>query len=283
MTRRGKGIILIILIILIALVLLITYVYLSGSKNFEILDINEISSINDSALRIVIKTTEECNKIDMKAIFKTYCYFIIAHESGYFYGNTICEKFNERFIGGCYRGYGKRIGEEYGSDLTTIQNKCSKLSLSSLNGFNNSCLLGAAMPIGQESANHIETEQCKKIEQQNIKKTCYEHIGRALAEKNKEQSLCEKIENKESCLTGFSYGLYKKGQKEEALKICNQLTEENAKQCYNNIGEVSIIYYNKTINEAFQECEKYSYPENCKRGAIAGLSGKLFRKNQLFT
>ncbi|MDP2907441.1 MAG: hypothetical protein Q8O03_05875, partial [Nanoarchaeota archaeon] len=277
--KRGKSIFLITLMILTLAILFSSYILKSGSEKFVILDVNKVSGINDPALKAIVKAAEECNKIKVNTTFKSFCYLVVAEESGYYYGNTICEKFNKIFHTACYGGYGKRVGEKYSPDLTAIQNECSKITPSSSN-YSNACLSTAARFIGEESASHIETEQCKKLEQNDAKQRCYEGIGRHLAEDNRQLDLCKKTEYEEACLLGFAYITNNKVGKEEALQVCNSLSDPNSKKCYYRIGVSHTWAYNETINEAFQECEQYPYPEDCKRGAVVSIPVKFFEENQ---
>lgn len=264
-TKRGKWMI---LIALIVLTLFSIYTLKSGSEKFEILDINRVSSINNPALKTAIEVTEECNKLEAK--YKRTCYNNIAWELGYYYENTVCENLNKEFKPSCYQGYGRSIGEKYSPDIKTIQDECSKTA------FYEMCLLDAAIPVGKESAKHIETEQCQEFEREHVKQRCYEGIGRQLGVDNKEQSLCKKTNDEESCLIGFAY----KSNRKEALQICKQLNEKNTERCYYLIGEASISDYNKTIEEAFKDCEQYTYAEECKQGVAAGIIIKFFEENQ---
>lgn len=257
----------IILIVLTALILLSMYTLISGSKDFTILDIDKINSINDPALKIAVGATEECNKIEIKD--KNHCYAMVAWELGYYYETLVCENLNKKFKHPCYQGYGKKISQRYSPDIIAIQDECSKIA------FYKDCLLGAALAIGKESAGHIETEQCKKFEQENVKQACDEGIGRELADSNRELILCEKVKNKERCLIGFAFITDERNRK-EALQICDRLSEKYATRCYSFIGRNNPIVYKKNVKESFEDCKQYTYAENCKQGATEGMIKKFF-------
>jgi len=268
--KRGKSII---LIVLIALALFSAYILNSGSESFAVLDVDNIKSVNDPILKTVVKATEECNKLE--EAYKPACYEGISYTAGLSYDNFNCENLKEELKPHCYYGYGRRIGKEYSPNIEIIQEECSKIK------FYESCLFDALIPIGEESAKHIETEQCKKFEQENLKQRCYQGIGRQLARDSKEQNICEKVENKEACLQGYAFITDRKGNRKEALQICDELSEKYAKGCYIFIGINSIWAYNKTIKEAFKDCERYPYKEDCKQGAAQGVAAKFFKENAL--
>lgn len=262
----------IILIILIILILLSIYILKLGSENFAILDIENLNNINDPVLKKAVEATEECTKLE--TIYRPYCYHELAWELGKNYGNFICEKLKEELKPPCYRGYGSSIGEEYNPNVEIIIDKCSKTS------FYEDCLSGAVSVIGEGFAEDIELEQCQKFEQIEIKQRCYEGLGRQLARDNKGLSLCEKTKGKEKCLQGFATITDRKGNRKEALQICNKLSGENARPCYYRIGGNSIWVHNKSLKETFENCERYPYPEKCKQGAAAGIAYKFFEEYQ---
>ncbi len=142
--------------------------------------------------------------------------------------------------------------------------------------FYEECLNDAALIIGKDSLNRIETEQCKKFEHEDAKRRCYEGIGQQLAEDNRQLDLCKKTGDEESCLLGFAYIICNKGNEEEALQICDNLNDLNSKACHYLIGISNKWAYNQTIDEAFKNC----YSEECKQGAAAGIAYKFLKENQ---
>lgn len=260
--------------ILIVLISLSIYALKSGSKSFAILDVNNLNSINDPILNTAIKATEECNKLD--SAYKNSCYREIAWILGKYSGKLVCEKLKKELKPSCYGGYGRGTGKKYSSDIKDIKDRCSETE------FYEECLYSAMLGISKELSDYTRFEWCKEVESEYVKKGCSDGIGRRLAMDNKESDFCEKVENKEKCLEGFAFITNNKGSKEEALQICDQLSGVYIKNCYMKIGVGFILAHNKTIEEAFRECEQYPYAESCKQGAGGGLVIKFFGENQNF-
>jgi len=258
------------LIILIAFALFSIYTLKTGSERFAVLDIENLNSIDDPVLRLAVEATKECNKLDSG--YRERCYGVIAWYLGYEYDNVVCEKLKEELKPACYGGYGRTIGEKYSSDVENIKSECSKTS------YYESCLGESSFPVGEESSKHIETEQCKNFGQTDVKQTCYEGLGRQLARDDKELSLCEGLEGKESCLIGYAYKIDGKLRREEALKICNSLHGRYAAKCFSRLGSNSIWVYNKTIKESFKDYEQYPYQEDYKQGIAKGVAIGFFEE-----
>lgn len=138
------------------------YILKSGSEKFAILNTDKVDNLNDPALKTAIKATEECNKLEIN--YRDYCYKRITWELGYRNEHLICEKLKEKLKLGCYQGYGRKIGEKSSPSIEKIKNECSKFL------FYEECLHEAALTIGKDSSDSIETEQCKEFEQSIIKK-----------------------------------------------------------------------------------------------------------------
>lgn len=256
---------------IIILIMLIFFISTRDYEKFKV--INKESHVTLSPeLKFIIEATKECNKLEE---YKDICYSQIANEAGEHYGNQICENLKEEEKSMCYGGYGISIGKKYGPNMETIKDECSKTM------FYEDCLIRAAIVIVKESSKEIKPEQCEKFEQEDVKQRCYEEVGRQLANGDKEPSLCEEVKNKERCLVGFAYITDKKGDRKEALQICNKLNEDSAELCYFRIGENSVWIYNKSIEEAFKDCEQYSYKEYCKQGVVgeSGVAIRFFEKN----
>lgn len=268
MLIKKRKIIVSITLIIIALASFTVYMLKSGSESFALLNIESVENVNDPVLKTAIEATKECNKIGKK--YRIDCYTDIAWELGYYNEPSICEKLKEELKPDCYQGYGRKIGEKYSPDIEKIKNECSKVSLYE------DCLYDAALEIGKDLSNYIETEQCKKFEQENAKRRCCEGIGRQLGEDNQQLDLCKKTEYKEVCFRGFAYKIDAKNR-EEALQICQNL---NDTKCYIYIGINTYLVYNQSIRESFKDCEQYPYPEDCKQGVAFGVAHKFFQENQ---
>lgn len=264
--RRLKSIGLTVLALLAVLAL--AYMLKSSPPKFALLNLNEVIGLGPD-LKIAIEATKECNKIEER--YKYRCYGAIAERIGR-YAPSECEKLKEPYKSKCFMGYGMVIGAEHKGGITAIEDACSKT------GSSKECLSGAAILIGQESAGHIATEQCQKLEQMDAKQDCYDGIGRQLAMNGKEQGLCEKTEEEGICLSGYAQRTGEKGGREEALQICGKLDKTLYDRCYFGVGFNAVFYYNKTIEEAFWDCEQYPSPQGCKMGASSAAGAKFFEE-----
>lgn len=238
---------------MIAIVILIMLIFFVSTRDYEKFKLVNKKTVEklEPWLDLVVEATKECNKLSNEA-YRNNCYFGIGYLVGYNYFENHSEACPKLFNPpSCYKGVGRRAGEEFYNNATLALELCKEIGTEPNTGLCNYHAMRSA--------------------------------ARMLAYHNKSLEYCETVDEqyRNACYGGMSWGLgqqYYPELREQLISNCKSLgINSKSYPCFCGIVRAGVEYIvkNPSYAEVFNKWRVEAVQQNRISEKTLNLSFEL--------